>query len=72
MKRNSLAMAKSAVRKGRPWIGFLHLAAHDLGLAQVKCRRRSCRIWWYEKRKPKRPKLCAGCTNAAGLKWKEG
>ncbi len=25
-----------------------------------------------ESKKPKKPKLCAGCGNMAGIPWKEG
>ena len=70
--KTSLQCAKTAVKAGRPMIGLMHVLAHESGLVQVRCRKRSCGLWWYESRKPRKPKLCAGCGNRAGIPWKEG
>lgn len=68
----SKEFAKASLEKGRPMIGLMHLFAADAGLVQVRCRKRSCGLWWYESKRPKRPKLCASHGSFAGIPWKEG
>lgn len=68
----SKEFAKAALDQGRPMIGLVHLLAANSGLAQVRCRKRSCRTWWYERKKPKGKKLCATHAAAAGITWREG
>jgi len=70
--KSSLECAKKMFKAKRPFLGLMHVLAHNAGLVQVRCRKRSCGLWWYESKKPKKPKLCAGCGNMAGIPWKEG
>lgn len=70
--KNSLECAKKMLKAGKPMLGLMHVLAHDAGLVQVRCRKRSCGLWWYESKKPKKPKLCASHASFAGIPWKEG